>query len=114
MNKYFNKIVVLDGIRFHSQKEADKYSELKLDPMVESFTTQPKFIIIDAFEKDGKKYRASNYIADFDVKYKDGTREIIDIKPYSRKKQEYFLTPLFKLKARLFDTKYPNLTLIIE
>lgn len=106
MNKYRNKKTEMDGIIFASQKEANKYWELKHDPMVKEFKLQPKFLLIPAFQKDGEKYRARYYIADFDVLYKDGLRKIIDIKGFE--------TEVFKLKARLFDYKYPELTLVIE
>lgn len=116
-SKYRNKKKVIDGIKFDSQKEAEKYVELTLlknAGRVISFTCQPKFEIISAFEKDGQKYRATNYIADFEVVYVDGRHEIIDIKPFNKKTGKYFLLPVFKLKARLFDQKYPHLTLVIE
>lgn len=116
MNKYRNKKVKVDGYSFDSKKEGEKYLELKLlktQGSVRDFSVHPKFEIIPKFEKDGQKYRASKYIADFEVFYADGRHEIIDIKPFS-KKNGYFLTPVFKLKARLFDIKYPDLQLVIE
>ena len=30
MNKYFNKKITVDGIKFDSKKEANRYNELKL------------------------------------------------------------------------------------
>lgn len=105
-NKYRNRKVTLDGIKFSSQKEADKYWQLKHDPRVEHFELQPKFLLQKAFVKDGHKYRAIYYIADFEVLYKDGTVEIIDVKGIQ--------TDVFKLKAKLFDFIYPELTLVIE
>lgn len=67
---------------------------------------QPKFELVPPFTKDGQKYRAIHYIADFDVTYSDGTREIIDVKG--------FQTAVFKIKARMFDYQYPDLTLVLE
>lgn len=116
-SKYRNRKIVFDNIKFDSKKEAEKYCELMLlknAGRVIDFTCQPKFEIIPGFEKDGVKYRATHYIADFDVTYIDGRREIIDIKPFNKTTGKYFLLPLFKLKARLFDSKYPHLTLVIE
>ncbi|MES2395060.1 MAG: DUF1064 domain-containing protein [Bacteroidota bacterium] len=117
MSKYKNKKVEIDGYKFDSIKEGNKYIELKnlkVGGIVKDFTVHPKFSIIEAFEKDGVKHRVRYYIADFDVYYADGMREIIDIKPYIKKTGKYFLTAVFLIKARLFDLKYPDLTLVIE
>lgn len=120
MSKYRNTITAVDSIKFHSQKEADKYQELKLAMYVDSpegvkeFKLQPRFFLQDKFEKNGNKYGKIMYVADFDVKYKDGTREIIDIKPWDVENDRYYLTPMFKLKQKLFDKKYPDLNLVIE
>ena len=110
--KYHNKKTVIDNIEFASKAEANKYCELKLLKKageVKSFKLQPKFMVWPAFEKDGKKYRPIYYIADFDVVYADGTREIIDVKsPYTLN------LATFRLKQKLFDSKYPKLTLVVE
>lgn len=106
MSKYLNKWVEIDGIKFQSQAEGLKYWELKNDPSILRFELQPKFELQPAFEKDGQKIRAIYYKADFEVWYKDGRHEIIDIKGFQTKE--------FKLKAKMFDYKYPNLILIIE
>ena len=74
--KYFNKKTEIDGYLFASKKEAAKYQELKLDPTVQKFTLQPIFELQPKFEKDGQKYKAINYIADFDVTYIDGSRKV--------------------------------------
>jgi len=116
-NKYRNIRVKIDGYSFDSKKESEKYMELKImkqNGEIKDFTVHPKFKIIDAFEKDGIKYRATYYVADFSVTKNDDTVEIIDIKPYSKKHQKFLLTAVFKLKARLFDIKYPDLILCIE
>lgn len=104
--KFNNRKVFYDGHKFDSMKERDVYIRLKNDPMVKDIVLQPPFILLDAFEKDGQKYRPIKYIADFDVTYIDGRREIIDAKG--------FITPEFKLKAKLFDSRYRDLTLVIE
>lgn len=112
MPKYHNKPTEVDGILFASRKEAEKYQELKIRMLdrslegVRSFDLQPRFELQPAFEKDGQRYRKIEYVADFDVTYNSGLREIIDIKGVQ--------TAVFKLKAKLFDYKYPQLTLVIE
>ena len=110
--KYRNKRVKLDGYTFDSKAEARKYSELKLMQRVggpegvKTFTVHPRFELLPAFQKDGSKYRATHYIADFDVTYNDGRREIIDIKGVE--------TAVFRIKAKMFDLKYPHLRLVVE
>ncbi|MBN1114444.1 MAG: DUF1064 domain-containing protein, partial [Oligoflexia bacterium] len=61
-NKYKNVKTTVDGITFDSKKEADRYSELKLlerAGKIKDLILQPKFEIIPAYEKDGKKVRAT-------------------------------------------------------
>jgi len=106
MSKYNSKKVVVDGITFDSQLESEYYNQLKWLKQVgeiKGFIIQPKYLLLDRFEKDGKKYRKMNYIADFEVEKLDGTAEVIDIKGFE--------TTDFKLKRKLFDSKYPNLPL---
>lgn len=59
---------------------------------------QPKF------RKNGKAYQEINYIADFKIYNKDGSVEIIDIKGFE--------TTDFRLKKKMFEYKYPELTLV--
>ena len=47
MNKYRNKKTVIDGIRFDSKREAERYSELKLMEkanMISGLQLQPVFV----------------------------------------------------------------------
>lgn len=108
MAKYKAKKATVDGIEFDSKAEAKYYlylKELEEKGEIISFHLQPEFVLQEAFEKDGKKFREIKYIADFKVHYKDGTVEVIDVKGYE--------TPDFKIKRKLFEKKYPyNLTLM--
>lgn len=112
MNKYHNKKTEIDGYLFDSKKEADKYLELKFMQLdhgpdgVKKFSLQPRFELQPSFIKDNQKYRKIEYVADFLVTYNDGRREIIDIKGME--------TAVFKLKSKMFDFQYPDLTLVIE
>lgn len=126
MGKIKHKITEVDGIKFHSKMESEFYEYLKNEKAignVKSFTLQPtfilqdKFIIVDGktipgtdpdFEKIKRKTKsktisAIKYISDFDIIYKDGRREIIDVKG-----QE---TADFKIKKKMFHFRYPDLTL---
>lgn len=100
-SKYNAKKVVIDNIKFDSKAEAAYYQQLKLLKMsgeVVSFDLQPEFILQDSFVKNGKKYHAIKYRADFLVRYKDGHEELIDVKG--------MLTNEFILKRKLFELRY--------
>ena len=106
MTKYNNKKTEIDGIVFDSRDESLYYQALKNmkdKGLIKDFELQPKFILQESFEKDGKKYRAINYIADFKVINNDGSFYVVDIKG--------MLTTEFKIKMKLFNYKYPNIEL---
>src|SRR5690606_6413793 len=84
-SKYGNKKVKIDSLTFDSKAEAIYYSKLK--KMHERgeilfFRVQPRYRLLDGFEKDGKRHRPIDYIADFEVHHKDGSIEVVDIKGY--------------------------------
>ena len=94
----------VDNIVFASKKEADMYKQVKLlerSGKISDITLQPKFGIQDKFENEaGDKVRAITYVADFqfwDIEH-DRWR-VIDCKGYE--------TPVFKLKKKLFEYRYP-------
>lgn len=106
MTKYNAKRTKIDGIAFDSKAEGEYYLHLKQaqeDGLVESFELQPKFILQEGFKKDGKSYLPITYKADFDVWYADGYRDVIDVKGFE--------TADFKIKRKLFEHKYPYVTL---
>ena len=107
MNKYYNKKVIIDGIRFDSQKEGNRYKELKLLERageISNLELQPKFVLQEGFKKNGKTYRKIEYIADFMYEEK-GQVVVEDSKGIE--------TDVFKLKHKLFEYKYPELELRI-
>lgn len=104
--------MVVDGILFASQSEADRYKELTIlqkSGDVISFEIQPRYILQDAFKKNGKAWRAISYVADFRIHWADGHTSIEDVKGSLG-----FQTDVFKLKQKLFEFKYPELTLEIK
>src|SRR5690606_36572054 len=107
-SKYGNKKVELDGHAFDSIAESKYYQQLKLREKAGDilfFRLQPRYRLHEGFEKDGKKYRAIDYVADFEIHHKDGYIEAIDVKGV--------LTDVFRLKEKLFNMKYPHkLTLV--
>lgn len=86
-NKYKNHYVEVDGIKFHSAKEAAYYGELKIRKMTGD---------IISFERQ-KTYRLEvngvlicKYISDFEVVLSTGIREVIDVKSFfTRRLPEY-------------------------
>lgn len=98
MNKYNAKKTEVDGIVFHSKKEAKKYAELKLcmhargNDKVVNLELQPKFPCV----VKGKKI--CTYIADFRIEYANGKIVYEDVKGVR--------TPVYKLKKKLVEALY--------
>ena len=107
MNKYRNKKVEIDGIKFDSKDEAQYYLYLKKqkeDGKIKDFGLQQKFELQPSFKKDGKSHRAITYTVDFAVYKWNGEVEYIDVKGME--------TQQGLLRKKLFDYKYPELKLI--
>lgn len=113
-NKSKNKLgaikVMVDDIVFDSMLESRYYLYLLqqvAEGNIKSFHLQPSYELIPRFQKviDGKKktFRKMEYVADFLVTHLDDTQSIVDTKG--------MLTEVFKIKRKLFEFKYPELTL---
>ena len=94
-SKYGNKKVVLDGIKFDSQHEAERYAELKVMQKagrIKDLKLQVKFELQPAYlNTEGKRVRAIRYIADFTY-VQDDKLVIEDAKsPATRKNKVYML-----------------------
>ena len=79
MNKYRNKKVIVDNIRFDSNLEATRYRELKLlqrAKEISNLRLQVPFVLQEGFKKNGKTYQAIKYIADF--VYEEKGRTIVE------------------------------------
>ncbi len=77
--------------------ESDYYiylKKLKENGEITDFELQPKFQLQPKFEKNGKKYQAIFYKADFKIFYPDGRIEIVDVKGMT--------TALFNMKAKMY------------
>lgn len=106
-SKYKNKKVVVNGIKFDSELEANHYKTLLLlerAGAIKNLRLQVKFELQPSFNKNGKHYRAINYVADF-VYYDISKKKTVveDTKGY--------LTEIYKLKKKLFEYKFPELEL---
>lgn len=82
-NKYNNRKVVILGETFDSQKEADRWAQLKLLERAGAITDlqrQVKFVLIPSQKADGKVIeRECSYYADF-VYLQDGEKVVEDTK----------------------------------
>ncbi|MFL0361421.1 DUF1064 domain-containing protein [Pseudobacillus sp. 179-B 2D1 NHS] len=89
---------------FDSKAEARYYAHLKrlqANDQILFFRTQPRYLLQEAFTKNGVMHRKIEYVADFEVHKKDGSIEVIDIKGVE--------TEAFKIKRKLFEFKYPHI-----
>lgn len=94
-----------NGIVFDSILEMKYYRDVVL-PQVESgdivyYELQKRYELQPKFTHEGKTVQPINYVADFFIRYKDGTEEVIDTKgnPDS----------VAKIKRKLFWYKFPDL-----
>ena len=95
-NKYHNRKTEIDGIKFDSKREANRYIELKLMEQakaIQDLKLQVKFPLV----KKSAHGKEIVYVADF-VYYEDGHMVVEDSKGYR--------TDIYKLKKRLMAELY--------
>ena len=101
-NKYKNKKVVYDGIKFDSNREMAYYIKLKLleeKGIIKDLELQKSFELQPSFKLNGKTYKKITYRADFSyVSVEDNKIHIVDTKG--------FRTDVYKLKRKMFVYKY--------
>ena len=110
--KYHNTKTVADGIKFDSKLEAERYAQLKIlerAGVIRDLELQPKYELIPSFRKNGKTWRKTVYKADFRYILADGDRIIIE----DVKGSTAVITDVFRLKQKLFEYRYPELTIKI-
>lgn len=99
INKYKNKKVEFDGVKFDSEMELKFYKYLLTKHDKSEIIVQPSYTLIDSFrDNEGKLVRAITYKADFEV-----LGVLYDVKGMS--------LPLFLIKEKLFKYRYPEKTL---
>ena len=103
--KYGSFKCMINDIIFDSVMEARYYVYLldeKAYGNIESFEMQKTYELIPSIkDKNGKKHRATTYIADFVIKYKNGVESVIDIKGKK--------TEVFKIKEKMLLYFYPEI-----
>lgn len=102
--KYKNKITEINGIKFHSKKEANRYMELKLlqkAGKIKDIELQPKIPLL----VNGKSI--GYYIGDF--RYYDNAKHRLileDVKSPATK------TPIYNLKKKILETYNPPIEIV--
>ena len=110
--KYRNTKTVIDEIKFDSKLEAERYAQLKIMEragVIRNLELQPEYELIPSFRKNGKTWRKTAYKADFRyILVEDDITIIEDVKGSTA-----VITDVFRLKQKLFEYKYPELTIKI-
>lgn len=108
MSKYRSKKIVIDGISFDSKREGNRYCELKMlekAGKIKDLELQHQFELQPSFKKNGKTIRAITYVADFTYFDLEKNKNIVeDVKG--------FKTDVYMLKRKLFEFKFPELTIV--
>lgn len=102
-SKFNARKTKIDGHIFDSKIEGKYYEHLKwlqANKQILFFRLQPRYLLIEPFEKNGKKFRKTEYVADFEIHHLDGSIEVVDVKGHE--------TEAFKIKRKLFEKKYPH------
>ena len=101
-NKYKNKKVIYDDIKFDSNREMAYYIKLKMleeKGIIKDLELQKSFELQPSFKLNGKTYKKITYKADFSyVSVQDNKLHIVDTKG--------FRTDVYKLKRKMFAYKY--------
>lgn len=94
MNKYGNVETIVDGKKFDSKREANRYCELKLMQragLITDLMWQFPFKLIPGQRINGKQVeRPVRYTADF-VYYENGKLVVEDVKSEATKTKEYII-----------------------
>ena len=112
MRKYHNIKISVDGIKFDSKLEAERYAQLKIlerAGVIRDLELQPEYELIPSFRKNGKTWRRTVYKADFRYILAEDDKTIIE----DVKGSTAVITDVFRLKQKLFEYKYPEYTINI-
>jgi hypothetical protein len=106
MNKYNAVATIIDGIKFDSKAEAERYEELfqmyKVGD-IDTLEVHPRIVLQPSFKYHGKTERLIVYEADFRY-LKNGEVIVEDVKG--------FATETYKLKRKLLLYRYPEINFI--
>lgn len=105
-NKYGNRKVVSNGIKYDSKKEARRGNELRLlekAGVISELKMQVPYLLIDTIHYKGKTYPKTQYYADFEY-LENGKLVVEDVKSEITKKDK-----TYRLKIKLLLSKYPDI-----
>ena len=107
-NKYHNKKIIIDGIKFDSKKEGNYYLKLKMlekAGKIKDLKLQVPFLLLNTIKYKNKTYSKVQYYADFQyLDVETGKIKIIDVKSEITKKDK-----VYRLKIKMLLNKYPNI-----
>lgn len=102
-NKYNNKKIIYNNIKFDSLKELERYKGLEIlekNGIIFDLKVHPKYLLQEGFCYGKGKQRPIYYIADFS--YTENDKNIVeDVKGKK--------TEVYNLKKKLFLYKYPDI-----
>lgn len=110
-SKYGAIATTVDGIRFHSAKEARRYGELKLLQKaghIRHLVLQPRYLLttdIIGGEFDGEPRELGHYVADFAYEERDNALGY-DCWPRVVEDVKGFKTPLYRWKKKHVEAQY--------
>lgn len=108
-HKYNAEPTMYDGIRFDSRAECRRYQQLlylQQSGEIRGVQLQPSYELVPAFtDSAGIKRRGIVYRGDFSYRDQYGRLVVEDVKG--------MITPVFRLKQKLFLWKYPDIELRI-
>jgi len=106
--KFNAQTQTVDGINFHSKKEAQYYQQLKIEKrggLILGFKRQVNFDLYAADDvqdpERGGHTRVCAHIVDFVVTLPNGSEEVREVKG--------FATDVWDLKRKIFEANYPDL-----
>jgi len=106
MNKYNAVTTVIDGIKFPSGAEAQRYCELKhlrIAGVISCLEVHPRILLQPAFKHHRKTERKIEYEADF--RYIQNDVVVVE-------EVKGFATEAYKLKRKLLLFRYPEINFI--
>lgn len=102
--KYHNKKVIIDGIKFDSEKEGNYYLKLKIlekAGKIRDLKLQVPFVLLETFKVGYRTYRKTKYIADFTYFDDKDKLHVVDVKSEATRKDK-----TYQLKKKLLAWKY--------
>ena len=102
-NKYNAEKTTVDGIRFDSKAEAERYTvlrDMERHGVISDLRLQAPIELIPACKVNGKTQRAIIYKADF-VYQQNGQRIVEDVKGFETKE--------YKIKKKILLWRYPDI-----